>query len=138
MYLHQKTNYDCGPISVLNYLIYRGYAVTNADIPKMRKMLATTKRGTPIATIAATIATYNPEMEITQNRKTMIKHLVRRGAVLVTFQIKGCDHIVLCLKHGRSILILNFAKNARHVVMTRVNFRKFLKKSTIKPIYILA
>lgn len=136
MYLIQTSNYDCGPVALLNYLSWEGFTISKKDIALVRNMVETSKKGTEALKIYSALLSMNPESALCIGMKgwDMVRKHLETRPVLIAFNIKS-PHIVFTAKVGRKILLANFTKN--HVVMTKKALKAFLKNSKTQPIFML-
>lgn len=137
MYLVQKTDYDCGPIALLNYLMWEGFDASEKDLKLVRKMVQTTKKGTQALNVYAAVMSMNPDTAFCIGMKgwgMSMKH-IRTRPLMIAYNVKTA-HILFAVSYGKKVLLTNFTKNG-HVVMTKKALKAFLKNSITSPIFIL-
>jgi hypothetical protein len=141
-YIQQKTENNCGPVSIYNFLVWAEQSPSKRDMQLIKKLLNTTERGTDLGSMLNFLNLFNEVYHIrhfsTRNISKPLHCLQAGGAFFIVFD--GGDnipHVAFCNgAHNGKISLINAVKDRKQLLITKTQFKNLLHNNQIIPIFI--
>lgn len=130
--IKQWTKYDCGPVAIINMVRWGGGFWNKAQVPMLREMMFTTRRGSELADILTVIEMLHPNRNVHFTRKSelFLRGLDSgRGLLLAYNVIEDQPHIVFAYKRDGKYLLTNMVLGEVETELTKQQIKNLLKRS---------
>ncbi len=138
MFLIQKTDYDCAPITIINYMQYLGQPWSARQLPDLRYILNTKKTGTHIVDLMFAFEALMPRTQIglTRSAKRVISYMKNKGPVVIAYTMPNGDdvlqHVAFCY-YDKGVVVTNATIGRKFVKLTEDQFGRLMTKSLNEP-----
>lgn len=141
-YIQQKSENNCGPVAVYNFLVWANQNPRKTDLGIIRKLLGTTAKGTDLYSVLnflnLFIEFHTIEYFSTRKVNKPLQTLQAGGCFFIVFDGgNNIPHIAFCrgIVNGKLALI-NAVKDRKELLITKAQFKNLLLNNQIAPIFI--